>query len=72
MGYSTLAWAALADGDVAAARSASEAAWQYLRYQSQTAATHRAYNAEAALATGDLDGTPRQKYSGTPGRDSAR
>jgi hypothetical protein len=54
LGYSTVALAALAAGDVAAAQHASEAAWQHLNFQLTAAASSRAFQAQAALASGDL------------------
>jgi hypothetical protein len=54
LGYSTVALAALAAGDVAAAQHASEAAWQHLNFQPTAAASSRAFQAQAALASGDL------------------
>jgi predicted ATPase/class 3 adenylate cyclase/DNA-binding CsgD family transcriptional regulator len=53
-GYSALAVAALAAGDVAAAQHAGQAAWQHLGAQPATAVTTCARMAEAALAGGDL------------------
>jgi DNA-binding NarL/FixJ family response regulator len=52
--YSALAAAALAAGDAATTQEASEAAWQHWSALPQTAAAQRAYNAQAALAGGDL------------------
>jgi len=54
-----LAWegdvsAALAAGNVAVALEATEAAWRHLNVLPQTAATFRAFSAQAALAGGDL------------------
>jgi predicted ATPase/class 3 adenylate cyclase/DNA-binding CsgD family transcriptional regulator len=56
MGHGAVAVAALAAGDVAAARASSEAAWQLLRVtHPKLAAAHGAtYGAQAALASGDL------------------
>ncbi|MCV6984893.1 LuxR family transcriptional regulator [Mycobacterium shinjukuense] len=55
MGYSALATTALASGDVETAKHASQAAWQNLSVaMPQTAAAQRAFNAEVALADGDL------------------
>ena len=57
MGYSALATAALAAGDVETAQDASEAAWQNLSVaQPQSASAQRAFNAQVALASGHLDG----------------
>ena len=56
MGHAALAAAALAAGDVSAARDASERAWQHLSVaQPEMAAAQRAFNTvEVALAEGDL------------------
>jgi DNA-binding CsgD family transcriptional regulator len=54
LGYSVVAFAALAAGDVAAAQDASEAGWQHLNFQPTAAASSRAFQAQAALASGDL------------------
>ena len=54
IGYSALGVAALAAGDVAAALDASEAAWQHVSVLPGFAAALRAFNAQAALAGGDL------------------
>lgn len=55
MGYSALATAALAAGDVETAKSASEAAWTNLgSVLPQIAAPQRAFNAQVALAAGDV------------------
>jgi predicted ATPase/class 3 adenylate cyclase/DNA-binding CsgD family transcriptional regulator len=56
MGHSAAALAALAAGDVGAARDASERAWQLLSLgQPEMATVQRAFNtAEVALAEGDL------------------
>ena len=52
---SALALAALAAGDIATARHATESAWQHVSDQSASvAAMGRAYYAQAALAGGDL------------------
>src|SRR5262249_44361690 len=59
MGYSAVATAALAAGDAEEAREASEAAWRHMSVQPQVAAVQRPYNAEAALAAGDLAGARR-------------
>jgi DNA-binding NarL/FixJ family response regulator len=53
-GYQVLAQAALAAGDVAIARKASDAAWQHMGMKPATAAVGRALGAQAALADGDL------------------
>ena len=53
LGYVALAFAALAAGDAATARGATEA-WPDLSALPQTAAVQRALNAEVALAGGDL------------------
>jgi predicted ATPase/class 3 adenylate cyclase/DNA-binding CsgD family transcriptional regulator len=53
---SALSLAALADGDVPAARAASEAAWQGLAIQAHMAVVQRAFNgAVVALAEHDLE-----------------
>ena len=52
--YAGLAVAALAAGDVATALDASEAAWQHVSVLPAAAAVQRVFNAEAALADGDL------------------
>jgi len=54
MGYSAVATAALAAGDVEAAREAGEEAWRHMSVQPQVAADQRPYNAEVTLAAGDL------------------
>lgn len=55
MGYSALAVAALAAGDVGTARNAGEAAWQNLTLAAPYHATiQRAFNSQIALAAGDL------------------
>jgi len=54
LGYSALSVAALAAGDVATAREASEAAWQHLSLLQGMTAIQRPYSAQAALAAGDL------------------
>ncbi|KAA1248708.1 LuxR family transcriptional regulator [Mycobacterium simiae] len=60
MGYSALATAALAAGDVAGAQQAGEAAWRNLgAAMPQSAAVQRAFNAQVALASGDLAGARR-------------
>jgi DNA-binding CsgD family transcriptional regulator len=51
--------AALAAGDVATARDAAEAAWQHLSVSPATAAVQRPFNAQAALAGGDLSAARR-------------
>ena len=53
-GYLTLAVAALAAGDVAAADDAIAAGWHHISVQPEVAATFNAYVAQAALARGDL------------------
>ena len=52
--YSALALAALAAGDIATARHATEATWQHVSDLSASAAMGRAYCAQAAHAGGDL------------------
>jgi hypothetical protein len=52
--YSALAFAALAAGDIAAARDTSESAWQHLNVLMAMAPMQRALNAQVALAGGDL------------------
>jgi hypothetical protein len=59
-GYGALAHAALAAGDVAMARKASEASWQHMSFQPATAAVGRAFGAQAALAGGDLIAARRE------------
>ncbi|SDC98063.1 helix-turn-helix transcriptional regulator [Rhodococcus tukisamuensis] len=55
LGHSAVALAALAAGDVAAAREASECAWRFMSFEPSFAAAQRAFNGtEVALATGDL------------------
>jgi predicted ATPase/class 3 adenylate cyclase/DNA-binding NarL/FixJ family response regulator len=54
LGYSALATAALAAGDVAAARDATVAAAQHMSGLPTVAAMPRAFSAHAALAEGDL------------------
>ncbi len=54
LGYTALATAALAAGDVAAARDACEAAAPHLSGFLAIAALQRAFSAQAALASGDL------------------
>jgi hypothetical protein len=55
VGESALAITALASGDVAGTRDASEAAWQHFSAQPRLAAAQGAFiRAEAALADGDL------------------
>lgn len=55
MGYSALATAALAAGDVVTAREASESAWHNLGVaMPQSTAVQRAFSAQVALAAGDL------------------
>ena len=52
--YWALAAALLSAGDTAAALSATESAWQHLTIVPAMAAVGRAFNAQAALAGGDL------------------
>ena len=52
--YPALATAALAAGDAATARDATEAAWQHVSALPATAAVGRSSMREAALAGGDL------------------
>ena len=52
--YWALAAALLSEGDTAAALSATESAWQHLTIVPAMAAVGRAFNAQAALAGGDL------------------
>ena len=59
MGYAALTIAALAGADVETAKEASEAAWQRMSYQRQSAAALRTRIAEVALAGGDLVGARR-------------
>ncbi|WP_252159478.1 helix-turn-helix transcriptional regulator, partial [Mycobacterium tuberculosis] len=60
MGYSALTTAALAAGDVQTAQHASEAAWRNLSLALPlSAAVQRAFNAQAALAGGDLSAARR-------------
>jgi DNA-binding CsgD family transcriptional regulator len=55
LGHVVLSLAALADGDVPAAREASEATWQSLAVQPHMAVVQRAFNGGVvALAEGDL------------------
>jgi len=54
LAYWALAVVALAAGDVAMARDATEAAWPHASAPPQTAAPGRIYKAQAALAGGDL------------------
>jgi predicted ATPase/class 3 adenylate cyclase/DNA-binding CsgD family transcriptional regulator len=54
MGYQVLALAALAAGDGASADEAREAAWKHWGVTGEMAASWRYWNAEAALAGGDL------------------
>ena len=71
MGHAASAAAALAAGDVAAAQTASEAAWQCLSVaQPEATAAMRAFNAvDAALAGGDLDRGPPLGRRGRRGGD---
>jgi predicted ATPase/class 3 adenylate cyclase/DNA-binding NarL/FixJ family response regulator len=57
--YAALAVAALAAGDVARAQDAAEAAWQHMSVSPAVAAVMRAFNAQAALAGGDLSAARR-------------
>ncbi|SOJ55866.1 Putative HTH-type transcriptional regulator [Mycobacterium simulans] len=60
MGYSALATTALAAGDVETAKNASEAAWKSLgSVMPQIAAPQRAFNAQVALAVGDVTAARR-------------
>jgi predicted ATPase/class 3 adenylate cyclase/DNA-binding CsgD family transcriptional regulator len=59
LGHSALGVAALAAGDGQTALEASGAAWQYLSDTPGNAVVQRAYNAQAALAVGDLDAARR-------------
>ncbi|WP_204807064.1 LuxR family transcriptional regulator [Mycobacterium riyadhense] len=60
MGYSALATTALAAGDVETAKNASEAAWKSLgSVIPQIAAPQRAFNAQVALAVGDVTAARR-------------
>jgi DNA-binding CsgD family transcriptional regulator len=59
LGHSALGVAALAAGDGQTALEASDAAWQYLSETTGNALVQRAYNAQAALAVGDLDAARR-------------
>ncbi|KZS60226.1 LuxR family transcriptional regulator [Mycobacterium ostraviense] len=55
MGYSALATAALAAGDIETAKDAGDAAWQNLSSAlPQSAVPQRVFNAQAALSSGDL------------------
>ena len=54
IGYLALGIAALAAGDVATARDASEAVWQHMSLCAGLRGTMRTCNAQAALADGDL------------------
>ncbi len=68
IGYSALAVATLAAGDVAAAQASSEAALEHFSVQPETAAVNVAPVAEAALARGDLAAAGRladEAVSGT-------
>jgi DNA-binding CsgD family transcriptional regulator len=53
-GYHVLALAALAAGDGASADEAREAAWKHMSVVGEMGATSRYWNAEAALAGGDI------------------
>jgi hypothetical protein len=57
--YAALVVAALAAGDVATAQDAVEAAWQHISVSRVTAGVQRAFNAQAALAGGDLNAARR-------------
>jgi predicted ATPase/class 3 adenylate cyclase/DNA-binding CsgD family transcriptional regulator len=52
--YWALAFAALAAGDAATAKDATEAAWPHVSALPQMAASGRVHNAQAALADGDV------------------
>jgi predicted ATPase/class 3 adenylate cyclase/DNA-binding CsgD family transcriptional regulator len=54
MGYQVLAMAALAAGDGASADEACEAAWKHMGVMGEMGAVWRYWNAEAALAGGDV------------------
>lgn len=58
-GYATLAIAALAGGDIDAARDASNKAWQNLSVQPHTANYLRSARARILLASGDVVGAQR-------------
>jgi predicted ATPase/class 3 adenylate cyclase/DNA-binding CsgD family transcriptional regulator len=57
--YAALGVAALAAGDVATAQDAVDAAWQHMSVSPGVAAVVRAFNAQAALAGGDLSAARR-------------
>ncbi|KAA1249979.1 LuxR family transcriptional regulator [Mycobacterium simiae] len=59
LGYATLAIAAVAGGDIDAARAASKKAWQNLRVQPHTANYLRPAKARISLASGDVMGARR-------------
>ncbi len=59
LGYSTLALAALAAGDVEAADNASDSAWQNLSVQPSAAMFWHSFRAQVALAGGDAIGARR-------------
>ena len=59
LGHSALGVAALAAGDGQTRTEACDAAWQYLSETPGNAVVQRAYNAQAALAVGDLDAARR-------------
>jgi len=67
MGYTALAAAALAAGDVAAALDATEA-WPQLSALPQSAALWRGFSAQAALAGGDLLAARRGPTKPSPWR----
>ena len=67
LGYSTLAIAALAAGDVAAAQESAQSAWRALGVQPATAVTTLGRIAEAALAGGDLVEARRLAEAGVTG-----
>jgi predicted ATPase/tetratricopeptide (TPR) repeat protein len=54
MGYHVLALAALAAGDGVSADEAREAAWKHMSVVGEMGATSRYWNADAALAAGDI------------------
>jgi predicted ATPase/DNA-binding CsgD family transcriptional regulator len=54
IGYSALATAAMAAGDVSTARDACETAWQHMSNQSHLAAAQRVTNAGIVCAAGDF------------------
>jgi predicted ATPase/class 3 adenylate cyclase/DNA-binding CsgD family transcriptional regulator len=66
-GYSALAIAALAGGDAVAARDAGEIWWRYSGDVRGQMAAHRGFNAQAALALGDLAAARRWVDNAEPG-----